>query len=175
MNAGGYVCPTCSTVFAPRRMDSKYCSRPCMWAQNGGHNKTPEQWWINEKGYIEGRLWIEDRQVSVRKHRQVAENAMGRKLLPSEDVHHINGDKLDNRPENLAVIEHRAHSIHHNTARIVNGRAPRQGRLHITHCPKGHAYDDANTYVCPKGKRTCRACRSDARCQYLDRKRSAKS
>lgn len=28
-----------------------------------------------------------------------------------------------------------------------------------THCPAGHPYDDANTYVTPTGKRMCRACR----------------
>lgn len=32
-----------------------------------------------------------------------------------------------------------------------------------TECPKGHPYDDANTYVDPKGARRCRACaRADA-------------
>lgn len=28
----------------------------------------------------------------------------------------------------------------------------------ITHCPRGHAYDKANTYLNAKGKRICRAC-----------------
>lgn len=28
-----------------------------------------------------------------------------------------------------------------------------------THCPKGHAYDEANTYVDKIGRRNCRACR----------------
>lgn len=28
----------------------------------------------------------------------------------------------------------------------------------ITHCPRGHAYDEANTYINKKGKRICRAC-----------------
>ncbi len=28
----------------------------------------------------------------------------------------------------------------------------------ITHCPKGHLYDDANTYMGKAGKRICRAC-----------------
>lgn len=31
-----------------------------------------------------------------------------------------------------------------------------------THCSKGHPYDEANTYVTPKGKRDCRACRRAA-------------
>jgi len=31
----------------------------------------------------------------------------------------------------------------------------------ITHCPKGHLYDDANTYVGKAGKRICRACNAE--------------
>lgn len=27
-----------------------------------------------------------------------------------------------------------------------------------THCPQGHPYDDANTYISPKGHRHCRTC-----------------
>lgn len=33
------------------------------------------------------------------------------------------------------------------------------GRNAWTHCPRGHPYDAANTYVCPQGTRNCRACR----------------
>ncbi len=45
----------------------------------------------------------------ILEHRLVMEGILGRYLLPDEDVNHINGDKGDNRPENLSVVRHYAH------------------------------------------------------------------
>lgn len=42
-------------------------------------------------------------------------------------------------------------------------RSPLRGglwRKRITHCPQGHPYDEANTYV-NAGRRSCRACRRE--------------
>lgn len=47
------------------------------------------------------------------------------------------------------------------TAAANNARSssPSALRARVTHCPKGHPYDEANTYVSPKGGRGCRICR----------------
>lgn len=46
-------------------------------------------------------------------HRWVAEQALGRELATDEHVHHINGDKADNDPENLVVLSAKNHALLH--------------------------------------------------------------
>ncbi len=59
-------------------------------------------------------------------HRVVMENHLGRLLNPDEVVHHINGDKHDNRIENLQVMTKKTtpQRINHRTGACCIGERP---------------------------------------------------
>ena len=56
----------------------------------------------------------------VYEHIVVAQKAMGRDLTDKEEVHHLNGIRDDNNPENLLVLEASQHSKLHNWLRSNN-------------------------------------------------------
>lgn len=91
--------------YAPHRVRArKFCSWKCRSGKyhrnwNGGTYEVG-------KGYLKTNIGVGINQYL---HRVVAEKALGRKLLRSETVHHINGDKMDNRNQNLLICSNSYH------------------------------------------------------------------
>lgn len=116
-NAPTYVCVGCGKETRRRRdvlhgkpaqwdMRQKFCSLSC------SHDFRREQFTLRRaKGdYGAGCISQDGYHVvktahgkSLRMHRLVMENTIGRALRKNENVHHINGNRADNRPENLEL------------------------------------------------------------------------
>ena len=95
----------------------KFCSRPCADLGRKG-TRVPN---AEFKGRYRSKKLPDG--SSMLEHRWVMEQVLGRKLNSDEQVHHINHDRLDNRPENLEVVssaEHgQRHTIHPTTKPCV--------------------------------------------------------
>lgn len=104
----------------------------------------------NGKGY--GTFWLDGR--TVKAHRAAVELADGQPIPNGLEVDHRCRNRACVRRSHLDPVTHRV-----NILRSTNHVAARAA---VTHCPAGHAYDEANTYRAPNGTRKCRACKRTA-------------
>ena len=104
-------CPVCNVLFSTRWEKQNCCSRSCARKldaiRNGGHSHTWKggrwkvntgYWKIKKDGHPRA-----DKNGYVLEHIVVMEEKIGRYLSPTEHVHHKNGKRDDNDPENLEL------------------------------------------------------------------------
>lgn len=60
----------------------------------------------------------------VLQHILVMEQKLGHPMADDEEVHHVNGIRDDNRPENLEVMKKGEHQRHHNHLRYGGKGSP---------------------------------------------------
>ena len=66
-------------------------------------------------------------------YRYLIQNKLGRKLLSSEAVHHINGNHFDNKIDNLVVMGRGEHSSYHNHKAMLEREAEAEQWLYNVH------------------------------------------
>lgn len=75
---------------------------------------------VASNGYVLIRVGVGHPLADVRgyayEHRLVASEKLGRRVLPSEHVHHIDGDKTNNTENNLEVLSQAEHRCEHREA-----------------------------------------------------------
>jgi hypothetical protein len=93
----------------------KYCSMRCCYEYRRNH--PTGKVWIDSHGYQASV--VAGKQVRI--HRELMEKKIGRRLMKTEHVHHINGMKDDNRLDNLIVLNDSAHHKLHHTGLTRTG------------------------------------------------------
>jgi hypothetical protein len=112
--------------------------------------RTPGCWyWVGKIGQ-NGYGYLNEGHTRHLAHRWSYEHNVG-PIPDGLSIDHLCRVTYCVNPEHLEPVTHREN--------VLRGIAPAAEHARKTHCPQGHPYDEANTWVSPRtGWRGCRAC-----------------
>jgi hypothetical protein len=116
---------------------------------------------VTENGY--GRIRVNGRNVLT--HRAAYEMFIG-PIPEGLDLDHLCRNRSCANPFHLEPV-----TRGENSRRGVAGQVAAERQRAKTHCPSGHPYDEANTFIARNGWRQCRACRRERERLRKQRKR----
>lgn len=151
------ICPNCKNVFFVRfkshKRGVKFCGHRCaiLWHKTWKSTLIPEvraKMADTRRGSGKSDSYI--KRDGRHEHRTVAEQKLGRKLIPGEVVHHKDEIKKNNDPFNLVILASQAEHARLHTLGVK--RSPKMV------CKRGHHLSDDNVLVTSIGRRRCRIC-----------------
>ena len=158
------VCVWCKQVFVPVNKSVRMCSNKCVGESR--RVSFDERFWrcvditdtcwlwtgsaINTGyGYIQHKVC--GKMTRCLAHRYSYEYHKG--PIPDDlELDHLCRVPLCVNPEHLEAVTHRVN--------VLRGASNALANSLKTHCPRGHAYDEKNTYYVSNGSRLCRICRN---------------
>lgn len=154
---GTNICKRCGSteniITSARAKFKGYC-RHCMYRHMREQERSYDRKIIGTDGYIYliGEKYADriGKLVNLRlqEHRYVMEQHVGRRLRSDEIVHHKNGDKQDNRIENLEIVTSSEHAKRHHGEKCFGDFIHSSGSVVVT-IPKY----DAITEITPNGEK----------------------
>lgn len=163
------TCQVCGKCLV--RDQKRFCSHKCVWVvikdkvraaaltpeaikKRADRKRGSGKW----NGYIKRNRRHE--------HRSVAEQILGRPLRRGEIVHHKDGLKRNNAPENLEVIPSQAeHARRHRTGMRLPPKLV---------CKFGHSLQGKNVVITSAGRRRCLICQRRYDNEWKKAKRRAR-
>jgi len=116
------TCGHCGRTFAidPSQLKhegyGQFCSRACHYANHrgSGHPGWKGGKIVAPDGYVQMTGMTREAGRNIREHVLIAERTLGHALPAAACVHHVNGNRSDNRPANLVICQDRAyhHELH---------------------------------------------------------------